>query len=135
MTGRDAARVAIRYEGGIMLKGFRDFIARGNALDLAVGVIIGAAFGAIVDSLVRDLITPLLGLMGGMPHFSELKVGPVTLGNFLNAILSFLLKAAGLYFFIILPFNRFAKGLAPPPPPVTPSETYLKEIRDALVKK
>jgi large conductance mechanosensitive channel len=115
-----------------MLKGFRDFIARGNVLDLAVGVIIGAAFGAIVDSLVKDLITPLIGLIGGMPDFSAWKVGPVNIGNFINAVIAFLLKAAGLYFFIILPFNRFAMRLAPPP---TPSELYLKEIRDALVKK
>jgi large conductance mechanosensitive channel len=118
-----------------MLKGFRDFIARGNVLDLAVGVIIGAAFGAIVDSLVKDLITPLIGLIGGTPDFSELKIGPVNVGNFVNAVIAFILKAAGLYFFIIVPFNRFAKSLVPPPPPATPSELYLKEIRDALVKK
>jgi large conductance mechanosensitive channel len=122
-----------------MLKGFRDFIARGNALDLAVGVIIGAAFGAIVDSLVKDLITPLIGLIGGTPDFSALKIGPVdnpvNVGNFINAVIAFLLKAAGLYFFIIVPFNRFAKSLIPPPLPPTPSEVYLKEIRDALVKR
>jgi large conductance mechanosensitive channel len=118
-----------------MLKGFRDFIARGNVLDLAVGVIIGVAFGAIVDSLVKDLITPIIGLIGGTPDFSALKIGPVNIGNFINAVIAFLLKAAGLYFFIILPFNRFAKSLIPPPPPATPSEVYLKEIRDALVKK
>jgi large conductance mechanosensitive channel len=118
-----------------MLKGFRDFIARGNVLDLAVGVIIGAAFGAIVDSLVKDLITPLIGLIGGTPDFSALKLGPINIGNFINALIAFLLKAAGLYFFIIVPFNRFAKSLIPPPLPPTPSEVYLKEIRDALVKR
>ena len=118
-----------------MLKGFRDFIARGNVIDLAVGVIIGAAFGAVVDSLVKDLITPLLGMIGGIPDFSALKVGAVNIGNFINAIIAFILKAAGLYFFIVLPFNRFAKSLVPPPPPATASELYLKEIRDALVRK
>ena len=117
-----------------MLKGFREFIARGNVIDLAVGVIIGAAFGAIVDSLVKDLITPLIGLIGGTPDFSAWKVGPVNIGNFINAIIAFLLKAAGLYLFIVVPFNRFAKTLVVAPPP-TPSEVYLKEIRDALVKK
>jgi large conductance mechanosensitive channel len=117
-----------------MLKGFREFIARGNVIDLAVGVIIGAAFGAIVDSLVKDLITPLIGLIGGTPDFSAWKVGPVSIGNFINAIIAFLLKAAGLYLFIVVPFNRFAKQLVVAPPP-TPSEIYLKEIRDALVKK
>jgi large conductance mechanosensitive channel len=118
-----------------MLKGFRDFIARGNVLDLAVGVIIGVAFGAIVDSLVKDLITPLIGLAGGTPDFSALKLGPIAIGNFINAVIAFLIKAAGLYFLIILPFSRFTKNLAPPPPPPTPSELYLKEIRDLLAKR
>ena len=117
-----------------MFKGFRDFIARGNVLDLAVGVIIGAAFGAIVDSLVKDLITPIIGMIGGAPDFSALKLGSVAIGNFLNAVIAFLIKAAGLYFLIILPFNRFATRMAVAPPP-SPSETYLKEIRDALVAK
>ena len=121
-----------------MLKGFREFIARGNVLDLAVGVIIGVAFGAIVDSMVKDLITPIIGLMGGTPDFSALKLGPVNIGNFINAVIAFLIKAAGLYFLIIVPFNRFAKKLAaapPPPAPPTQSEAYLKEIRDLLAKR
>ena len=118
-----------------MLKGFRDFIARGNVLDLAVGVIIGAAFGAIVDSLVKDLITPIIGMLGGTPDFSALKIGSIAIGNFLNAVLAFLIKAAGLYFLIIVPFNRFATKLAASAPPPPPSEVYLKEIRDALVKR
>ena len=121
-----------------MLKGFREFIARGNVLDLAVGVIIGVAFGAIVDSMVKDLITPIIGLMGGTPDFSALKLGPVNIGNFINAVIAFLIKAAGLYFLIIVPFNRFAKKLAaapPPPAPPTQSEVYLKEIRDLLAKR
>jgi large conductance mechanosensitive channel len=121
-----------------MLKGFREFIARGNVLDLAVGVIIGAAFGAIVDSMVKDLITPILGLMGGTPDFSAWKAGPVNIGNFINALIAFVIKAAGLYFLIVVPFNRFAKKLAaapPPPAPPTQSEVYLKEIRDLLAKR
>ncbi len=118
-----------------MLKGFRDFIARGNVLDLAVGVIIGAAFGGIVDSLVKDLITPIIGLIGGTPDFSAVKIGPVGVGNFINAVIAFLLKAAGLYFLIIVPFNRFAAKLAAAPAPPTPSEAYLKEIRDSLAKR
>jgi large conductance mechanosensitive channel len=118
-----------------MLKGFRDFIARGNVLDLAVGVIIGVAFGGIVDSLVKDLITPIIGMIGGTPDFSALKLGPIGIGNFLNALIAFLIKAAGLYFLIVLPFSRFAAKLAAAPAPPSPSETYLKEIRDSLVKK
>ncbi len=118
-----------------MLKGFRTFIMRGNVIDLAVGVIIGAAFGGIVDSMVKDLITPLIGLVGGTPDFSAWKAGPVAIGNFINAVIAFLLKAAGLYFLIVLPFNEFAARMrtAPPPPaPPTPSEALLTEIRDLL---
>ena len=118
-----------------MMKGFRTFLMRGNVIDLAVGVIIGASFGAIVDSMVKDLITPLIGLIGGTPDFSTLKAGPVAVGNFINAVIAFVLKAAGLYFLIVLPFNSFAARMAsapPPPAPPTPSELLLVEIRDLL---
>jgi large conductance mechanosensitive channel len=115
-----------------MLSGFRAFIARGNVIDLAVGVIIGAAFTGIVDSLTKDVITPIIGLVGGQPDFSAFKVGPVAIGNFVNAILSFLIKAAGLYFLIVLPFTRFAARLAAAAAAPPPSEIYLKEIRDLL---
>ncbi|HVQ29539.1 MAG TPA: large conductance mechanosensitive channel protein MscL [Vicinamibacteria bacterium] len=118
-----------------MLKGFRDFIGRGNVLDLAVGVIIGAAFGGIVDSLVKDIVTPIIGMLGGQPDFSAIKFGSVAVGNFMNAVLAFLIKAAGLYFLIVVPFNRFAAKLAAAAPPPSPSELYLKEIRDLLAKK
>ena len=118
-----------------MLKGFRDFIARGNVLDLAVGVIIGAAFGGIVDSLVKDIVTPVLGMLGGQPDFSAVKLGSIALGNFLNAVIAFLIKAAGLYLFVVVPFNRFAAKMAAAPPPPSASEIYLKEIRDLLAKK
>jgi large conductance mechanosensitive channel len=120
-----------------MLKGFRDFITRGNVVDLAVGVIIGVAFSGIVDSLVKDIVTPILGLLGGQPDFSAFKVGPVGVGNFVNAVLSFLIKAAGLYFLVILPFMKLAARMAaaPPPAPPTPTETLLREIRDLLAKR
>lgn len=117
-----------------MLKGFRDFIARGNIVDLASAVIIGVAFSAIVDSLVKDVITPLIGMLGGQPDFSALKIGSIAIGNFINAVISFLIKAAALYFLIVVPFNRFATKLVVAPPP-TPSEIYLKEIRDLLAKR
>jgi len=117
-----------------MLSGFRSFIARGNVIDLAVGVIIGAAFGGIVDSLTKDVITPIIGLLGGQPDFSAFKAGPVGLGNFVNTIVNFLIKAAGLYFLIVLPFNRYAARLVAAAPP-SPSESYLKEIRDLLAAR
>lgn len=108
-----------------MLKGFKQFIARGNVIDLAVGVIIGAAVGEIVTSLVKDIITPIIGIAGGQPDFSAIYVGNVRIGSFLNNVISFLIKAAGLYFLIVLPFNRFAARLAPPP---TPTERLLTDI-------
>jgi len=114
-----------------MLKGFRDFIARGNVIDLAVGVVIGVAFSGIVDSLVKDIITPIIGMVGGQPDFSAIKIGSVGVGNFINAVVAFLIKAAGIYFLIVLPFGRFAAKLAAAPPP-TPQELLLKEIRDLL---
>ena len=116
-----------------MLKGFRDFITRGNVVDLAVGVIIGVAFGGIVDSLVKDLITPLIGLLGGQPDFSAWRLGPLGIGNFVNAVISFLLKAAGLYFLIVLPFSRLAARMAAVAAP-NPQEVLLTEIRDLLKK-
>ena len=122
-----------------MLEGFKKFLMRGNVIELAAAVIIGAAFGAIIDSLVKDIITPMIGMLGGQPDFSALKVGSIAVGNFINALVSFLIKAAGLYFLIILPFTRFATRFAaapaPPPPPPSPSETYLREIRDLLAAK
>ena len=118
-----------------MLKGFRDFIAKGNIVDLAVAVIIGVAFGAIVDSLVKDIITPILGMIGGQPDFSSLKIGSIGIGNFINAVISFLIKAAAVYFLVVLPFSKFAAKLAATPPPPQASEQYLKEIRDLLAKR
>jgi large conductance mechanosensitive channel len=114
-----------------MLKGFRDFVARGNVVDLAVGVIIGAAFSGIVDSLVKDVITPVIGLLGGQPDFSAFKLGPIAVGNFLNAVLAFAIKAAGLYFLIVLPFNRYTSRFAAAAPP-SGQEVLLAEIRDLL---
>lgn len=117
-----------------MLKGFKAFIMKGNIVDLAAAVIIGVAFAGIVDSLVKDIVTPILTAIGGQPDFSAVKLGPLGVGNFLNAVISFLIKAAGLYFLIFVPFNRFAvKLVAAPPPP--PSEIYLKEIRDLLARR
>ncbi len=117
-----------------MLKGFRDFVMKGNVIDLAAAVIIGAAFGAIIDSLVKDVITPILGMLGGQPDFSAIKLGSIGIGNFLNAVISFLIKAAGLYFLIVLPFSRFAARLATAPAPAAPpaQEVLLTEIRDLL---
>ena len=117
-----------------MLQGLRNFIARGNVIDLAAAVIIGVAFGGIVDSLSKDVITPIIGMLGGQPDFSAIKLGAINIGNFLNAIVNFLIKAAGLYFLIVLPFSKYASKLAATPAPPTQTEILLTEIRDQLRK-
>ena len=96
-----------------MLKDFKAFVLRGNVVDLAVGVVIGAAFGAIVTSLVKDVLTPLLGLVN-VPDFSRavITVGEASIryGLFINAVISFLLVAAGVFFLVVRPLNRLMGG-------------------------
>ncbi|MGH9398917.1 MAG: large conductance mechanosensitive channel protein MscL [Thermoanaerobaculia bacterium] len=118
-----------------MLRGFKEFIMKGNVIDLAAAVIIGAAFGAIVDSLVKDVVTPILTAIGGQPDFSAVRLGPLGVGNFLNAVISFVVKAAGLYFLIVVPFGRLAAKMAVSPAPPSAQERYLKEIRDLLAQR
>ncbi len=97
-----------------MLKGFRDFVMRGNVVDLAVALVIGLAFAAVINSFVADILTPLLGLVG-VPDFSTLSftVGDaeVRYGLFLNALIAFILVAAAIYFFVVKPMERM-KGPA-----------------------
>lgn len=97
------------------MKGFRDFILRGNVIDLAVAVVIGGAFGAIVNALVKDLITPLIGAIGGEPDFSNitfsLNESKFLVGDFLNALISFLIIASVIYFLVVLPMNALMKRL------------------------
>jgi large conductance mechanosensitive channel len=89
-----------------MLKGFRDFLLRGNVVDLAIAVVIGAAFGAVVTSFVEDVITPLIGAIGGQPDFSAIMLGPIRIGSFLNAVLAFIILAFVIYFVVVVPMNR-----------------------------
>jgi len=100
-----------------MLKGFRDFILRGNVVDFAVGIVIGAAFGALVTALVKDLITPIIGALGGTPNFSGLYFtingSRFLYGDFINAILAFLLIAAAIYFFVVIPVNKLMARYKP----------------------
>jgi large conductance mechanosensitive channel len=113
---------------------------RGNVVDLAVAVVIGAAFGAVVTSFVADVITPIIGTIGGQPDFSAIMLGPIKIGSFLNAVLAFLIVAFVIYFVVIVPMNRWkersqreAQAVAAPAPPVpTKEEVLLTEIRDAL---
>jgi large conductance mechanosensitive channel len=111
-----------------MLKGFRDFVLRGNVVDLAVAVILGAAFNAIVTSFVKDILTQLIAAVAGKPDFSALAVKvngtPILIGNFLNAAISFLIVATVVYFAIVLPLNALQVRLkrnAPAAAPTTKS--------------
>ncbi|MCA9867355.1 MAG: large-conductance mechanosensitive channel protein MscL [Anaerolineae bacterium] len=121
-----------------MIKEFKEFIMRGNVVDLAVAVIIGAAFTAIVDSLVNDIIMPIIGVILGGVDFSSLAItvgeATITYGNFIQAIINFLLIALVL-FLLIRAINRVsrkrAEAPAPPPAP-TAEEKLLTEIRDLL---
>ena len=119
-----------------MLSGFRQFILRGNVIDLAVAVVIGAAFGAVVAALVKDLLTPLIGALIGKPDFSALVFtvngSPFLIGDFLNAVISFVLIAAAVYFAIVVPVNainaRRNRGEAPPDPTTKKCPQCLSEI-------
>jgi large conductance mechanosensitive channel len=129
-----------------VLKGFRDFVMRGNVVDLAIAVVIGAAFNAVVQELVKDLITPLIGALGGKPDFSALAftVNKSTFryGAFINAVLSFLIVAAAIYFVVVLPLNKLAERRAaklskgePDPDPKPEEVILLQQIRDLLAKQ
>ncbi len=110
-----------------MLKGFRDFILRGNVVDLAVAVILGAAFNAIVGSLVTDVLNPLIAATVGKPDFSgvilDIYGGHIKIGNFLNAAVSFLIVASVVYFAFVLPLNHLMARLKKPEAPAAAPAT------------
>ncbi|GAA3601054.1 large conductance mechanosensitive channel protein MscL [Nonomuraea rosea] len=93
------------------MNGFKKFLTQGNVIDLAVAVVIGAAFNAIVQSFVADLLTPVISAFGGLPDFSSLKVSVgqsnFMYGNFINAVISFLMIAAVVYFLVVKPYTHF----------------------------
>lgn len=98
-----------------MLKGFRQFMMRGNVVDLAVAVVMGAAFGSVVSALVKDLMTPLIAALFGQPDFSaltfELNGSRFLYGDFINAVVAFLLLGTTVYFAVVLPMNALASRL------------------------
>ena len=119
-----------------MLQGFKQFMLRGNVLDLAVAVVMGAAFGAVVTALVKDLITPLIAAIIGTPDFSAIEFtvngSRFLIGDFLNAVISFLLIGAAVYFFIVLPVNqllaRMRRGEAAPDPTTKKCPECLSDV-------
>jgi large conductance mechanosensitive channel len=118
------------------MKGFRQFILRGNVLDLAVAVVMGAAFAAVVTALVKDLLTPLIAAIAGAPDFSAIAVtvngSKLLVGDFLNAVIAFLMMAAAVYFFIVVPVNsltaRMNRGEAAPDPTTKKCPECLSDV-------
>jgi large conductance mechanosensitive channel len=123
-----------------VFKEFREFILRGNVIDLAIAVVLGAAFGAVVTSLVNNLLTPLIAMIFGEPDFGALSFtingAEFRYGAFINALISFLTIAAAIFFFVVKPVNvlmvRRRAGQEPPPEAVPEDILLLTEIRDAL---
>jgi large conductance mechanosensitive channel len=127
-----------------VLKEFKQFIARGNIVEIAVGLVIAVAFGALVTSLVENVLTPIIGAVFGQPDFSSLTLGlwndaVISYGAFLNAVFSFLAVAAAVFFFVVRPYNslkaRMASGEEEEDAPAPAEDlVLLREIRDALRK-
>ena len=118
-----------------MLKDFRDFLLRGNVVDLAAAVIIGVAFNGVVDGLIKGIIDPLIALLapGAVKDLeTALLVGPFKIGLVLSTVVNFVLKAAVIYFFIVRPFSRFAARFAARPAAPPAEVVLLTEIRDLL---
>jgi large conductance mechanosensitive channel len=124
-----------------MLKGFKEFIMRGNVVDLAVAVVIGAAFGSIVTAVVNNFVNPLVAAIFGKADasklfFFKLNGAEFHLGIIVQAALNFLFVAIAVYFFIVMPLNKLAerrkRGQEPEPDPLTTDQELLTEIRDLL---
>jgi large conductance mechanosensitive channel len=123
-------------EEAFMLRGFKDFVLRGNVLDLAIAVVIGGAFGAVITALVKDILMPMIGAIAGKPDFSAFTVtvngSTLLIGDFLNAVVSFLLIAAAVYVFVVVPVNaivaRRRRGEAPTDPTTKKCAECLSEV-------
>ena len=128
-----------------LIQEFKAFALKGNVLDLAVGVIIGGAFGKIVDSVVKDLIMPMIGMVGGQPDFSKIAIGGakvmkdgkeileggIMIGNFLNAVVAFIILAAVVFFVIVKPASKLM-AQKPAPAPTGPPPATLDDVVAAI---
>ena len=119
-----------------MFKGFREFVLRGNVVDMAVGVVIGAAFGGIVTAFVKDLLTPLIAAIAGKPDFSaylfEIHGSKFLYGDFLNALISFVLIAGAVYYFVVLPVNALMSRMKKEPPAAAPDKKTCPECQSEI---
>ncbi|HEU5328117.1 MAG TPA: large conductance mechanosensitive channel protein MscL [Thermomicrobiales bacterium] len=125
-----------------MLKEFKEFVLRGNVIDLAIAVVIGAAFGAVVTALVKDLITPLIAAIGGQPDFSAIKFtinkSQFLIGDFINAVIAFIILAAVIFFLVVKPMNtlieRSQRNKTTPAPTTRKCPYCLSEIPNAATR-
>lgn len=119
-----------------MLQDFKKFILRGNVVDLAVAVVIGASFGAIVTGLVKDLVTPFIAAIGGKPDFSKLiftlNGSQFKYGDFINTIMSFLIIATVVFFFVVQPLNKLVAHLKPSEDVEKPAERECPHCLSAI---
>jgi large conductance mechanosensitive channel len=126
-----------------MLKGFKEFLLRGNVVDLAVAVVLGIAFGAVVAAFTKDFIGGILGAIGGSPDFGTagftVNGSKIIIGSTINAIINFVIVAAAVYFLVVLPMNhlmeRRKKGLEPEADATPEDIALLQEIRDLLAAR
>ena len=126
-----------------MLKGFKEFLLRGNVIDLAVAVVIGVAFGAVITAFAKDFIGGIIGAIGGSPDFSAagfvVNGSKIIIGSTINALINFLIVAAAVYFFVVLPVNKLMErrkqGLEPEPDAVPEDVILLQQIRDLLAAR
>ena len=122
-----------------MIKGFKDFLMRGNVVDLAVAVVIGTAFAAVVKAFSEGFIGSILGKLGGQPNFDDVAPGGINIGTTITALISFVITAAAVYFMVVVPINRLSQLRRRPEEetPVIVSEdvALLTEIRDLLAQR
>jgi large conductance mechanosensitive channel len=119
-----------------MLKGFKEFVLRGNVVDMAVGVVIGASFGTVVSGIVKDLLTPLIAALVTAPDFSSLSFtingSKFLYGDFINSVIAFLIVAASVYFFVVLPVNMWTAKAKKNSPPVAPTTQKCPECLNEI---
>jgi large conductance mechanosensitive channel len=122
-----------------VVKGFKDFLLRGNLIELAVAFVIGVAFTALVTSLVDNVLMPIVGKLGGEPNFDSIDVADIPIGAFITDLVSFLFIAAAVYFFVVVPYNRFEeyrkRNAEEEPEALDENTQLLREIRDALTQR
>lgn len=126
-----------------MIKGFKEFIMRGNVIDLAVAVVMGTALTAVIDRFVSGIINPLLAMFGGQPSLSSITItinnAVFHIGSVIDALITFVIIAAAVYFFIVVPMNKIIDrrkaGVEPEPEPTTVEAELLTEIRDLLKER